>query len=99
VRMRGRAGRASGAEARRFDRALMLASRALVPLNYTYGDRFRHDPALSHPAWPSLEGLRELAGQNQASPDLLFYVVHARQTRNRVVHALREANRALAAVT
>jgi hypothetical protein len=90
---------ASDAEARRIDQALMRASRALVPLNYTYGDRFRHDPALSHPAWPSLEGLRELARQDEGSPDIQFYVVHARQTRNRVAHALREANRALACVS
>jgi hypothetical protein len=98
VRLATRAAVASEDEARRIDQALMQASRALVPLNYTYGDRFRHDPALSHPAWPSLEGLRALAGQDKTSPDLLFYTVHARQTRNRVAHALREANRALASV-
>jgi len=77
------------------NRALMRAARALVPLNYTYGDRFRHDPALDHPPWPSLEGLRELAAQPPDSPDLPFYVMHARQTRNRVAHALRTANEAL----
>ncbi len=77
------------------NRALMRVSRALVPLNYTYGDRFRHDPALDHPAWPSLEGLRELAALSPDSPDLPFYVVHARQTRNRVAHALGAANAAL----
>ena len=75
----------------------MRASRALVPLNYTYGDRFRHDPALTLPAWPSLEGLRELARTAVGPPDRQFCIVHARQTRNRVAHALREANRALAA--
>jgi hypothetical protein len=76
----------------------MQASRALVPLNYTYGDRFRHDPALTHPAWPSLEGLRELARLDPASADLQFYVVHARRTRNRIAHALAEANCALGGV-
>jgi aminopeptidase YwaD len=93
-----RASHATEAEARRIDRALMQASRALVPLNYTYGDRFRHDPALTHPAWPSLEGLRELARADPALPDLEFHVVHARRTRNRIAHALGEANRALAGV-
>jgi hypothetical protein len=93
-----RAAGASEAEARRIDQALMRASRALVPLNYTHGDRFRHDPALTHPAWPSLEGLRELARLHTGSADLPFYVVHARQTRNRAAHALREANRVLAAI-
>jgi hypothetical protein len=80
------------------NQALMRAARALVPLNYAYGDRFRHDPALDHPAWPSLEGLRELAAQPPDSPDLPFYVMHARQTRNRVAHALRVANEALGGV-
>jgi Peptidase family M28/PA domain len=92
--MRGRAERAGEAEARRFDRALMLASRALVPLNYTYGDRFRHDPALALPPWPALEGLRTLAMTPDDSPDSPFCVAHARQTRNRVLYALREANEA-----
>ena len=93
-----RASHATEAEARRIDHALMQASRALVPLNYTYGDRFRHDPALTHPAWPSLEGLRELARLDPASADLQFYVVHARRTRNRIAHALAEANCALGGV-
>lgn len=93
-----RAAATSETEARRIDDALMRASRILVPLNYTYGDRFRHDSALTHPAWPSLEGLRELALLDPASPELPFNLVHARQTRNRIAHALREANRTLAAV-
>ncbi|WP_046119129.1 M28 family peptidase [Ensifer aridi] len=83
--------------ARAINRALMRASRLLVPLNYTSGNRFSHDSALPHPAWPALEGLRELAKVPQGSPDLPFYAVHARQSRNLVAHALREAQRALAA--
>ncbi len=88
---------ASDADAERINRALMRAARALVPINYTTGDRFHHDSAMPHPAWPALEGLRELARQDARSADLPFYVVHARQTRNRVGHALRQANEALAA--
>jgi hypothetical protein len=95
--MRGRAEGAGGAEARRFDRGLMLASRALVPLNYTCGDRFRHDPALSMPPWPALEGLRALATTPDDSPDSPFCIAHARQTRNRVFHGLRQANEAFRA--
>jgi hypothetical protein len=78
--------------------ALMRASRALVAINYTRGDRFQHDPALPQSAWAALEGLRELVRQDEASPDLPFYVVHARRTRNRITHALREAIAALDAV-
>ncbi|MEX2693241.1 M28 family peptidase [Rhizobium mongolense] len=82
-------------QAERLNAALMRASRQLVPLNYTRGDRFHHDSALPHPPWPALEGLRELAGLPEHAPDTPFYVVHARQTRNRIAHALRNANAAL----
>jgi hypothetical protein len=77
--------------AKRLDAALIRASRSLVPLNYTRGDRFRHDSAMPHPAWPSLESLRDLATQDPASPDWLFHAVEARQTRNRLLHGLHEA--------
>ncbi len=90
---------AGGATAVRINQALMAASRQLVPLNYTAGNRFNHDSALPHPAWPSLTGLRELAALAVNHPDEAFYLVHARQTRNRVACALREAHAALAAVT
>ena len=89
---------ASETEARNIDAVLMRVSRILVPLNYSYGDRFHHDPALAHPAWPALEGLREMARLDEGSLDAPFYRVHARQTRNGVAHALREANRVLAII-
>lgn len=88
---------ASADQASRINAALLQASRLLVPLNYTSGERFHHDPALPHVPWPSLAGLRELAALPADSPDVLFYAVHARQTRNRVVHALREATSILSA--
>ena len=81
----------------RVNAALMRASRWLVPLNYTTGERFHHDPALPHVPWPSLAGMWELARLPSDSPDAAFYTVHARQMRNRVAHALREANTALKA--
>lgn len=74
--------------------ALMRVSRLLVPLNYTRGDRFCHDSALPHAAWPSLDGLRELAAAEGAG-DIAFHVVHARQCRNRIAHALRQAQTVL----
>ena len=75
----------------------MRVSRALVPINYTTGERFHHDLALPHSAWPALAGLREVVRLDAAPTDLPFYVVHARQTRNRVIHALRQANEAIEA--
>ena len=85
----------SAAKAARINTALMRAGRHLVPLNYTSGERFHHDSALPHPAWPSLEGLRALAALPMASSETAFYAVHARQVRNRLAHVLREANAAL----
>jgi aminopeptidase YwaD len=89
---------ASDTEAARINAGLMRASRLLVPLNYTSGERFHHDSALPHAAWPSLEGIRELARLPEGSSDVPFYAVHARQARNRVAHVLREAGKALEAV-
>jgi hypothetical protein len=85
------AARVEGATAGTLDRALMRASRHLVPINYTCGDRFRHDPAVPLPAWLSLEPIRALAAEPAGSADLPFYAVDARQARNRVLKALNEA--------
>ena len=74
--------------------ALMRMSRALVPINYTSGDRFAHDPALALPAWPTLRPLRELAAAVPGSDAARFLAVGAVRARNRVAHALREANAA-----
>lgn len=92
-----RAAQADGEEAARIDEALMRVSRFLVPLNYTQGNRFRHDSALPHSPWPALDGLRALAAAD-VREDIPFYAVHARQCRNLVAHALRQASAALAAV-
>lgn len=91
------AGDVSPERAARINATLMRAGRHLVPLNYTSGERFHHDSALPHPAWPSLEGLRALASLPLGSQETAFYAVHARQVRNRVAHALREANTVLRA--
>jgi hypothetical protein len=75
--------------------ALMRASRALVPADYTLGDRFRHDPALQTPAWAAVQPLRDLAATEPGSDDEKFVMVDALRARNRLAHALREATAAL----
>ncbi|WP_117190361.1 M28 family peptidase [Rhizobium terrae] len=75
---------------------LRQTSRLLVPLNYTFGDRFHPDSALPHPAWPSLAGLRELAALPEGHADTPFFAVHARRTRNRLLSVLRQACAVLA---
>lgn len=75
---------------------LRQTSRLLVPLNYTFGDRFHPDSALPHPAWPSLAGLRELVALPEGHADTPFFAVHARRTRNRLLSVLRQACAVLA---
>ena len=83
-----KAAAASPDQAAAIDQALMRASRMLVPVNYTSGERYRHDPAMPLPASLTLEPLRELAARPEHDP---FYLVEARRARNRLVHALDEA--------
>jgi hypothetical protein len=89
---------AHGGDAARINRALMTMSRALVPVDYTSGDRFGHDPALALPAWPTLQPLCDLAASSPCSDHARFLTVGAIRARNRVLHALRQANDAVAAV-
>ncbi|MBK1658115.1 M28 family metallopeptidase [Paracraurococcus ruber] len=77
------------------DAALMRACRALVPLDYTTGDRFAHDPALPMPPWPVLDPLRALAAATGDA--VLPAAVAARRARNRLVSALGQAVEALRA--
>jgi hypothetical protein len=79
------------AECAALNAALMRVSRALVPIDYTSGDRFGHDPALGQSAWPPLDPIRRLAGAKADSDDAKFIAVSATRARNRVAHALDEA--------
>ncbi len=87
---------AETADPARIDRALMHVSRALVPMDYTTGDRFSHDPALPVPSWASLEAIRALAATAEGSDAARLLTVDATRARNRVLHALRRANGVLA---
>ena len=81
------------------DRALMAVSRALVPMDYTSGDRFAHDPALPQNPWPVLDPLRLLAASEAGSDEQRFRLVAARRACNRLGHALATAIAALEVVT
>ncbi|HEX3347395.1 MAG TPA: M28 family peptidase [Acetobacteraceae bacterium] len=76
--------------------ALMALSRALVPIEYTTGDRFGHDPALGQSSCPPLDPVRALASAPPDSDEARFLTVAARRSRNRVCHALDQANAILA---
>jgi hypothetical protein len=89
--------RATARDAAIVNRALMQVSRALVPLDYTTGDRFAHDPALAQPAWAALQPLRMLVSAASGTDEAQFLSVGAIRTRNRVLSGLRQANGALEA--
>ena len=86
-----RAAAAVSGEPARVNKAIMLASRALVPMDYTRGDRFVHDPALPLPAWPVLQPLRALAATAPGSEAERFARVDAVRARNRVAYGIRQA--------
>jgi hypothetical protein len=88
VQSRGHAG---SADLDRINHALLRATRALVPIDYTSGDRFEHEPALPVPAWPTLQPLRDLAAAEAGSDAAMFAKVSATRARNRVASALRQA--------
>lgn len=93
VAQRGEA--ASADAARRATVALMRASRALVPADYTAGDRFTHPHALPMPDWATLQPIRDLAATEPGSDAERFAAVDALRARNRVAFALREAQAAV----
>jgi hypothetical protein len=94
--LRDRAKKATGeGECAAINAALMRVSRALVPIDYTSGDRFGHDPALGQSAWPPLDPIRRLAAAKAGSDDAKFTEVAAVRARNRVADALDHATAAI----
>ena len=83
------------AAAARINQALMAVSRALVPMDYTTGDRFEHDPALPQEKYPVLDVLRRLATAPAGSDEARFLTGSARRSCNRLGYALDQANDAL----
>lgn len=81
----------NGIDADLVNRTIVAVCRALVPLDYTTGNRFAHDPALPLAAWPVLEPIRKVAATKAGSDDEQFARVDAVRSRNRLVHTLRQA--------
>ena len=91
----GRIDAAGPAETILINDALMKVSRALVPVDYSRGDRFDHDPALPANPWPSLDPIRALAPLTPGTDAHYFQTVAAMRARNRVAATLRTATAAL----
>jgi hypothetical protein len=79
------------AEVRRANHALRRLARILVPVNFTRGPEFFHDPAESTPALPDLFPAMSLG---TVAPDQAgFTLTHLTRGQNRLVAALRDARR------
>lgn len=83
----------------RWNQAVMRASRLLVPLDYTSGDRFQPDPALPQPGWPILGPYRALATNGLPVDEAYALSVSATRAGNRLRSALREACSIIAAAS
>jgi hypothetical protein len=92
----GLAGEPAGREpVRRANVAIRRLARLLVPVNYTRGPGFFHDPAESTPALPDLSVALQLA---DSKPDEIgFVTTHLTRGQNRLVAALRDARRTVEA--
>ena len=95
LRTSARALRTHRATPERINAAIVAVSRALVPVDYSTGDRFGQDPALAQTAYPGLQPLRRLAALPDSSDEAKHLTVRMMRARNRVAVALAEANAAL----
>jgi hypothetical protein len=77
------------------DRMLMRIERALVPIDYTSGQRFAHDPALPQSKWPALDPLRRFAAIEEGADDWYPLQIEARRALNAIRHAVSQARREL----
>ncbi len=71
--------------------AIRDLARILVPINFTRGPRFQHDPALNIPQLPTIEPALRLASHDAAT--LGFAKAQLIRGQNRLVAALKEASR------
>lgn len=70
---------------------LLELSRLLTPLNFTRGERFRHDPALENPPLPDLAPA-SLIGQAEEGSDQYYLLrSHLQRSANKVLWTLRQA--------
>ena len=84
---------ASDGDVKRVNHAIRRLARLLVPVNYTRGIGFFHDPAETIAPLPDLEPALEIA--NVAPEQRGFYRTHLTRGQNRLVATLRDATATL----
>lgn len=82
-------------QVRRINEVLNRVESVMVRLNYTRSDPFDHDPALSQPPVPLLEPVDRLVAADPGSDEENEVLTLLVRRKNRVLHELSEARRAL----
>jgi hypothetical protein len=85
----------TSAQVIRANSAIRRLARLLVPVNYTRGPGFFHDPAESIPALPDLSVALQMP--ETAPDDIGFVATHLTRGQNRLVATLRDARRTVRA--
>ena len=79
------------------NRCLMELGRTLIPVNYTRSGQFDQDLAVPTQPVPGLQAVARLASMARESDESQFLVTRLARERNRVVHGLISATRAVEA--
>jgi N-acetylated-alpha-linked acidic dipeptidase len=77
------------------NRCLMELGRTLIPVNYTRTGQFDQDLAVPTQPLPGLQGVAKLAPMEKASDERQFLITRLVRERNRVVHGVLSATRAI----
>jgi hypothetical protein len=89
------AGRVRGGAAWAVNRCLMDLGRALIPVNYARTGQFDQDLAVPTQPVPGLQAVAKLAAMDRASDDWHYLGTQLLRERNRVVHGVITATRAV----
>jgi len=78
---------------KRTNQCLLELGRILIPIDYTKGGRYSHDPAIPIPSFPDLEALGQLHRFARESNEYRFLKTQLLRGRNKVLDALKRAGR------
>ncbi len=80
---------------KKIDQSLLELGRILIPIDYTKGERYSHDPAIHIPSFPIFEAVRRLPQLSPKTNEYRFLKTQLLRDRNRVIDALRRAKKEL----
>jgi hypothetical protein len=72
---------------------LLELARILVPVDYTRGGKYMHDPAIPIPPFPNLKEVRLVSQFSKGSDEYRFLKTQVIRERNKIVDAIRRARR------